>query len=59
VVVLQILPGEAEEIYAEPFGTVGMAAEVRSGCTTRRPGSLPRDLNPQMSTKETEKANDN
>ena len=51
--VLQLSPGKAEEIYYdEPFGTVGMAAEVRNGCTTRRPGSLPRDRKPRMSTKE-------
>ena len=59
VVTLQLSPGQAEEIYAEPFGTAGMAAEVRNGCTTRRPGSLPRDRNPQMSTKETETEIDN
>ena len=52
-------PGEAEEIYDEPFGKVGMAAEVRNGCITRTPVSLPRDRNPQMSTKETEKEIDN
>ena len=29
MVVLQLSPGEAEEICDELFGTVGMAAEVR------------------------------
>ena len=52
-------PGEAEEIYDEPFGTAGMGREVRNGCITRTPDSLPRYRDPQMSTKETEKEIDN
>ena len=53
MVVLQLSPGETEEIFNEPFGTVGTAYDVRNGCVSGRPGSLPRDRTTHMSMKET------